>query len=201
MSTGSSFWDRKYGRRDYVYGTEPNRFLGEHIAGRLEPGTAVLTLGEGEGRNAVWLASQGYAVTAVDYSRPALEKLQFLARSQGVEVRSHLSDVMDFELRKARWDAVVLLHMHLPPRKRSVLHRRIAKALRPMGFLFLEALRCDQFGRPSGGPERPELFYSAQTLLRDFQDLVICRLVEEDRFIESGEHRGWTSVVNLIARK
>ncbi len=201
MSTGARFWDRKYGRREYVYGTEPNRFLVEQVSGRLKPGKEVLTLGAGEGRNAVWLARQGYVVTAVDYSRPALEKLHLLARRQGVEVCSYLSDVMDFELREARWDAVVLLHMHLPPRKRSLLHRRIVKTLCPAGVLFLEALRCDQFGRRSGGPERPELLYSAETLRRDFQDLVICRLLEEDRFIESGEHRGWTSVINLVARK
>ena len=201
MSTGAPFWDRKYGRPEYVYGTEPNRFLVDHVTGCLKPGGEVLTLGEGEGRNAVWLAGQGYVVTAVDYSRPALEKLHILARSQGVEVCSYLSDVMDFELGEARWDAVVLLHMHLPPQKRSVLHRRIVKALRPAGHLFLEALRCDQFGRRSGGPERSELFYSAETLRRDFHDLAISRLVEEDRFIESGEHRGWTSVINLIARK
>ena len=201
MSTGTPFWDRKYGRRGFVYGTEPNRFLVEHASGRLEAGEEVLTLGEGEGRNAVWLAGQGYAVTAVDYSRPALEKCHRLARSKGVEVRSYLSDVMDFELEDARWDAVVLLHMHLPPGKRRMLHRRIVNALRPGGHLFLEALRCDQFGRRSGGPERRELFYSAKTLRRDFQELVICRMVEEDWFIESGEHRGWTSVINLIARK
>ena len=82
-----------------------------------------------------------------------------------------------------------------------MLHRRIVHALRPSGLLFLEALRCEQFDRRSGGPERPEVLYSAEVLLRDFQGLMTCRLVEEDRFIESGEHRGWTSVINLIARK
>ena len=201
MSKGRLFWDRKYERQEYVYGNKPNRFLVEQAPGRLAVSHKVLTLGEGEGRNAVWLARQGYDVTAVDYSRPALEKLHILAREYGVEVRTHLSDVMDFDLGEKCWDAVVLLHMHLPLRKRRLLHRRIIKALRPSGLVLLEALSCDQFGRKSGGPDRPELLYSAEALCRDFSLLTICRLVKEERFIDAGEHCGMTSVINLVARR
>ncbi len=201
MSQGRSFWDRKFDSEEFVYGTEPNRFLVEQVPKYLAAGQRILTLGEGEGRNAVWLAEQGLDVTAVDYSRPALEKLRFLARHHGVEVRTYLSDVMDFDLGEKSWDAVVLLHMHLPPRKRRRLHGRMVDALCRGGLVLLEALSTDQLGRRSGGPDRRELLYYVETLRRDFSGLTTCRLEKEVRFIRAGEHRGKTSVINLVARK
>jgi len=65
-------WDERYSSAGYAYGTEPNGFL-VATASRL-PAGRILCLGEGEGRNAVWLARQGYEVTAVDASRVGLQK-------------------------------------------------------------------------------------------------------------------------------
>ena len=201
MSTGLDYWNQKYQRGEFVYGRRPNQFLVDHAPDVFTPAGQVLSLGEGEGRNAVWMACRGWQVTAVDYSRPALDKLKGHADREGVEIESHCLDVLDFDLGLACWDVVVLLHLHLLRPQRRALHRRIAGALRPGGVLLLEALRVDQLERASGGPESPDLLYTAQELRRDFADLDIRLLAERDRYIAAGEHRGVTSVVGFIGRR
>ncbi len=201
MAQGSNFWDRKYRTPSFVYGRQPNRFLVDVAPALLGSGARVLSLGEGEGRNAVWMARQGWSVTAVDYSREALAKLDEFARRCGVEIEIHRADAVQFDAGAERWDSVVLLHIHLAPERRRRLHEKVVRALRPGGVLLLEMLRCEQQAQPTGGPERRELLYTADELQRDFGTLHICRLVEEDWSIDAGEHQGMTSVVNLVATK
>ena len=64
-------WDERYGGADFVVPTEPNQFVVAELAG-LAPGRA-LDLAAGGGRNSVWLAGQGWSVTAVDFSRAGLD--------------------------------------------------------------------------------------------------------------------------------
>lgn len=201
MSTGNEYWERKYSGDDFVYGRAPNLFLVEHAFDFIRPGGRALSLGEGEGRNAVWMAKQGWEVTAVDYSRAAIGKLERYAREAGVEIEAHCLDVLDFECGRQIWDALVLLHLHLPPKSRRELHRRAYEALRPGGVLILEALRPEQLQRSSSGPDREELLYSVDDLREDFEGMEILLMEEEDRLIEAGEHRGITSVVSLIASR
>ena len=84
-SYDSGFWDQRYGRTDYVFGTAPNDFLAA-VAPDLPPGP-VLCLAEGEGRNAVFLAARGHAVTAVDQSAVGLAKASALAHSLAADLR------------------------------------------------------------------------------------------------------------------
>src|SRR6476659_10030329 len=89
-----SFWDKRYANPDYLYGTEPNSFLAEHCGLLSGP---VLSLSEGEGRNAVFLAARGLEVTGVDISSVALEKAKTLAKSRGVEFKTVVADLAAFE--------------------------------------------------------------------------------------------------------
>ena len=79
-----SIWDERYSRDGFAFGTEPNDFLRE-VADRIPRGD-VLCLGEGEGRNAVFLAERGCRVTSVDASSVGLEKTRRLAESRSVTV-------------------------------------------------------------------------------------------------------------------
>ena len=78
-------WDKRYAAKEYAYGKDPNTFLAEHVA-KLPKGK-VLSLAEGEGRNAVFLAAQGYEVTAVDASLVGLDKGRQLAEERAVSVK------------------------------------------------------------------------------------------------------------------
>ncbi|MBV5324178.1 MAG: class I SAM-dependent methyltransferase, partial [Rhodospirillaceae bacterium] len=82
-------WDERYAVEEYVYGTEPNAFLAENAGLLCGP---VLSLAEGEGRNAVFLASLGLDVLGVDGSAVGLAKARRLAGAQGVSIRAEKAD-------------------------------------------------------------------------------------------------------------
>lgn len=193
-------WDEKYSTEDYIYGKEPNRFL-EDCAGELPPGD-VLSLAEGEGRNAVYLASLGFRVTAVDHSQVGLDKAQRLATDKGVEIDAICADLADYELGHERWDAIVSIFGHLPPDVRRKVYARIPGALKPGGILLLEAYTPEQMGRGTGGPRSVDLLVTADMLREELAGLQFLRLEELEReVIEGRGHTGPASVVQLIARK
>ena len=106
-----SFWNQRYTGEHFVYGTEPNTFLAKHAGVLTSP---VLSLSEGEGRNAVFLASLGLDVLGVDISSVGLEKARQLAQSRGVKIRTEVADLATYEPGQARFGAVVSIFAHLP---------------------------------------------------------------------------------------
>lgn len=194
-------WNARFAGEAYVYGTRPNEFLAG-VAPLLRPGARVLNLGEGEGRNAVHLASLGHAVTAVDASAVGLAKARRLAAERGVAIETLVADLADFGIEPAAWDAVVLIFLHLPPPLRRQVHRAVVQGLRPGGLVLLEAYTPAQLALRTGGPPVPELLYTADELRRDFAGLVFDRLEELDRDVTEGSlHTGRGAVVQGIGRK
>ena len=115
-------WDERYAESDLLWGAEPNRLFAEVMAG-LEPGRA-LDLAAGEGRNAIWLARQGWDVTAVDFSPVAIERGKALARDLGAEVRFEVADLRDYEPDPGAFNLVAILYLHVDPELRRTIHRR-----------------------------------------------------------------------------
>ena len=97
-------WDDLYNREEYVYGIQPNDFLKENINILKSP---VLSLAEGEGRNAVYLAEQGFDVLAVDSSETGLAKAQKLASLRDVNIRTLAIDLEYFEPEVGQYRAVI----------------------------------------------------------------------------------------------
>ena len=160
-------WDERFAPDDYVYGTQPNAWLVAQ-AGRFAPGGRILSLGEGEGRNAVWLAERGFFVDAVDASRVGLSKAERLARSRAVRIRTIHADLADFTPAAGAYDGLVIIFVHLPPEVRAEAHRRAALALKPGGVVVVEAFTPKQLTLDSGGPRKPGLLYTAGMLRQDF---------------------------------
>ena len=89
-------WDERYASKDYLWTVEPNRFVQQHVS-QLTPGTAI-DLATGEGRNAVWLAGQGWQATAVDFSPVGPDKAGRLAADHDVDVEwveADLAELVD----------------------------------------------------------------------------------------------------------
>jgi 2-polyprenyl-3-methyl-5-hydroxy-6-metoxy-1,4-benzoquinol methylase len=194
-------WDDRYDVEHYRYGTEPNDFIEDSVPQYLESGASILCLGAGEGRNAVWLASTGYQVTALDYSEVGLEKLQRLASDRGTTVQTILQSVTDFEPDEA-FDGVVMTFLHLPPDDREAAHRTAQSALKPGGYIFLEAFTPEQLNYESGGPPSEEMLYTETILSDDFGGLETVHLESKLREIDEGPgHAGEGSVVQYIGRK
>lgn len=193
-------WDSRYDTSDYVYGTEPNTFLRENLT-QLPKGR-ILCLAEGEGRNAVFLAGQGYQVTAVDASAVGLRKAEKLAERHGVAIEVIHADLAAFELGDRCWQGIVSIFCHLPPSLRRRLHRQVVSALAPGGVLLLEAYTPAQIPLGTGGPADPEMMMSAPGLQRELPGLVLTHLKECRRPVLEGKgHTGDGEVVQVIARR
>lgn len=194
-----SFWNKHYADRDFLYGTEPNSFLAEHCHLLTGP---VLSLSEGEGRNAVFLASRGLDVIGVDISSVALEKAQTLAKSRGVEIKTVVADLATFEPEKNHYGSVISISAHLPSTVRNKLYPSIERSLRTNGLILLEAFSENQLTRDTGGPKDADMLMTVEKVQREFPNLEPVLLREVEREVLEGEgHRGMASVVQFIARK
>lgn len=193
-------WEQRYSVDHYIYGTEPNGFLREQVAG-LPPGR-VLCVAEGEGRNAVFLAESGWTVTSVELTEAGVAKTLRLAADRSVTVDAHQGDVVQFDLGEDRWDLIVSVFAHMPPKVRADLHHRIATALKPGGVLVLEAYTPDQIGRGTGGPSLPEMTMTLAGLHEELSPLEIVHGAELEREVVEGPgHTGVGSVVQVVARR
>ena len=183
-------WESRYRAGDFEPNREPVPFLAAE-ARRLEPGRA-LCLAAGAGRNAVFLAKLGFAVTAVDIAPAGLEWCRRLAAERGVEVETIAADVLSFDAGVESWDLVTNLYFHEPavfPRARS--------ALRSGGhFLFQTYARVQ--ARFGWGPTNPDHLADPQELRRAFAGWELLRFAEKVNKLEDGRQE---AVVQLMARK
>jgi SAM-dependent methyltransferase len=196
-----SVWDERFAGEGYVYGTRPNAWLAS-VAGRLQAGSRILSLGEGEGRNAVWLAQQGHRVEAVDGSAVGLAKAQRLAAERGVALATTVADLAAYRPEPKSWDAVILIFLHLPPPLRAAVHAGAEAALVPGGRLVIEAFTPRQLALSSGGPRQAELLYEVATLRGDFPVITWEELREEEIELDEGPlHRGRAAVVRGLGHR
>lgn len=193
-------WDQRYSADEYIYGKDPNEFLA-HAASNLPKGR-VLCIAEGEGRNAVYLATQGYDVVAVDSSSVGLAKAQKLAKERGVTIETVVSDMAHFEIQPESWDGIVSIFAHLPPAVRKQVHKKVVDGLRPGGVLILEAYRPDQLKYKTGGPPNEDFMMTLQGLEDELSGLNFEYAAELDRDVIEGQfHTGKGAVVQIIGRK
>ncbi len=193
-------WDARYQGDDFVYGTAPNDFLRSQVTHL--PAGKVLCLAEGEGRNAVFLAEQGFAVTAVDMSSVGLEKARRLADQRGVAIDTVVADLADFRLERDAWDGIVSIFAHMPPAARRHLHGEVVAGLRPGGVFVLEAYRPEQVEYGTGGPPTAELMMSLDALRAELAGLELDFALETTRDVQEGAlHHGRGAVVQIRARK
>ncbi len=193
-------WNERYAIEDYAYGKEPNDFL-RRTADDILPGE-VLCLGEGEGRNAVFLAQLGFKVTAVDLSEVGLAKAQRLAAERGVKINTVQADLANFEIAADRWGAIVSIFCHLPPEIRAPLHRRVVAGLKPGGTLVYEGYHPDQLELGTGGPRSLAMLPDLKQLRDDFSGLNMQCMQEMERPVHEGiYHQGDSAVVQILAFK
>lgn len=193
------FWNERYSRDGYLYGTEPNTFLVEYSELLAGP---VLSLSEGEGRNAVYLALRGLKVHGVDASEVGLAKAQALAKLKGVEIQTEVADLSVFEPKKNYYGSVISISAHLPGAMRNKLYPKIEQCLKLDGILLLEAYSEAQLVRNTGGPKNADMLMTVEKLEREFPNLEPILIRELEREVSEGEgHSGLASVVQFIARK
>jgi len=196
----NSFWDKRYADVDSVYGYNPNEFFKDHIQ-KLTPGKLLLP-GEGEGRNALYAATLGWKVNAIDFSEVAKEKTLGLARLKGLSIDYQLGDLGSIYFPKDSYDVVALIFVHLPESERKHLHRACINALKVGGIILLEAFSKEQINHTSGGPRDQKLLYSLKELSQDFKGMNFKVKYETVINLNEGQfHQGVGSVVRIFATK
>lgn len=200
-----SRWNDRYANTEYAYGTEPNLYFKEKLS-FLKPGK-ILFAAEGEGRNSVFAAVQGWEVSAFDISEKGREKALQLAENLGVNIDYQTGLLPDLQYEEASFDVIVLIFAHFPAVIKSEYHKRLAKLLKPGGQLIFEAfskkhLPLRQENPSVGGPDNIDDLFSVEELQEDFKDFTFNNLSEE--IIELNEgiyHRGKGSVIHFTATK
>ena len=191
-------WNERYSQPGFAYGTEPNEFLAA-AAGQI-PSGPVLSLGEGEGRNAAYLAGLGHRVVAVDQSQVGLAKARQLAADRGLSVETISADLDGYSIEPGAWAGIVSIFCHLPRRIRVPLYAAAARGLQPGGVFVLEAYTPKQLGRGTGGPQDPDMLVSLADLSEELAGLEFLHARELEREVREGEyHTGVASVVQVIA--
>ena len=197
-------WSTRYrdAGEDYVFGTTANRFLAAQSA-LLGSGRTALSVADGEGRNAVWLAEQGLRVTATEISPVALEKARKLAAGRHVEVDFVLADAVAWDYPEAAFDFVVGIFIQFAdPVQRAHIFAGMARALRPGGHLIVQGYTPKQLEYRTGGPSALENLYTADMLRTSFTGLEIMHLQEYEDVLDEGVgHKGQSALVGLVARK
>lgn len=199
------FWDRAFDQAEYRYGTEPNEFLRTTLPAEVpERSSRVLFVGDGEGRNGVWAATEGYAVTCLEPSSVGLAKARALAEQRGVTIET-IQDAMPSDaIDDASVDAVVLCYVHTPPDLRAEVHAACLAALKPGGVLLLEGFTPEQLAnkRTSGGPGQREMMFTEELLRSDFAAAEITFLQAATVVLNEGPgHTGLADVIRCVVRR
>jgi SAM-dependent methyltransferase len=163
-------WNARYALHDFIWTTNANRFVVVET-GHLAPGIA-LDLAAGEGRNAVWLAEQGWNVRAVDFSDVALRKAARLADAHSVSARIDFvdADLHTYVPPSRQFDLVLLAYLQLPRQALVPVIQRAADAVAPGGTFLLVGHDAANLEHGFGGPRHPDLLYTAEQVVSALGD-------------------------------
>ncbi len=193
-------WDERYSEPGFAYGTEPNEFLVSVV--EKIPRGKVLSLAEGEGRNAVYLASLGYLVTGVDGSEVGLQKALELATERGVAINTIHADLSEFVIEAGQWDAIIACYCHVPSAIRDPLHQAAVRGLKSGGVFILEAFSKEQLSYGTGGPQSIDMLMALDELKQELEGLHLVHAVKVERDVREGSnHTGLASVIQIMGFK
>lgn len=191
-----AMWDERHAARDPIEAHEPDATL-VALAGPLAPGRA-LDLATGDGRNAVWLASRGWAVTAVDFSGVALERGRAAADRAAVSVEWRQADLLEWRPEPRSADLVILMFLHLPEAERRRVYDAAAEAVAPGGRLLVVGHDRSNLGRDAPGPKDPGVLFTPDEIASSLAGLVVDEARQVTR--DLGDGRLGTDAV-VVARR
>ncbi len=182
--TRQQMWDERHAAREPIEARDPDATLVEEVS-RLATGRA-LDLGTGDGRNAVWLARRGWAVTAVDFSSVALDRARGVAERAGVTVDWELRDLLAWTPPSRAFDLVCLIFIQLPDDERRVVYAHAADAVAPGGSFLVVAHHPDNLGRGAPGPRDPGVLFGAEDIAPYLDGFDVVRSGTVERPVEEG---------------
>ncbi|WP_430399172.1 class I SAM-dependent methyltransferase [Flavobacterium sp.] len=197
----NDFWNKRYAEKEYAYGIHPNQFLADSIL-KLPKHGKILFPAEGEGRNAVFAAKNGFEVAAFDLSSEGKKKADELASDNDVKIDYRVGMLEDLNFEPNSFDGVVLIYAHFPKAIRKAMHQQILRLVKPNGVIIFEAFSKEQLDYPSGGPKDVAMLFSEEEVKEEFENVDFDFLKTEIIELNEGAfHQGKGSIVRFIGKK
>ena len=193
------FWNGKFSKADYFYGTKANEFLASKLE-LFNKHKTLLCLGEGEGRNAVFFAKNGFEVEAIDASDVGLAKLDEISKEENLGIKTLCMDLNHWEANK-KYDVIVASYLHMYKEEREKLFEKIENSLNINGYFVAEFFSTKQLSYNSGGPKDLTLLYTIEDFSNHFKS---CEknIYEEMTVLDEGMgHQGKACVIRVIIQK
>jgi len=181
-------WNARYAEGEFVWKADPNQFVVAETAG-LHPGRA-LDLAAGEGRNAVWLAEQGWRVTAVDFSDLGIAKGRRLAEARGVEVEWAVADLMEYQPLPGAYDLVLVCYLQVPEAQRRHIVARAQEAVARGGTFLWIAHDLSNLEHGVGGPKHPAVLSGPEDIVSDLPDFEVRKAEVVERRVRQETEQG-----------
>ncbi len=193
------FWNGKFSKADYFYGIKPNEFLASKID-LFNNHKKLLCLGEGEGRNAIFFAQNGFEVSAIDASDLELEKLQNRAKEENLNIKTFCMD-LNYWQSNEKYDVIVASYLHMYKNERENLFEKIEDSLNTNGYFVGEFFSTKQLEFNSGGPKDLELLYTVEDFSNYFN---LCKKNITEKIVNLDEgigHQGEACVIRVVIQK
>ncbi len=194
------FWNERYANKEYAYGVKPNEFYKDQVS--HIPKGKILFPAEGEGRNAVYAAEQGFEVFAFDISEDAKRKADLLASEKKVTINYDSASVEETKYTENYFDAIVFVFVHFPLIVRNQYYQKLLSYVKPNGTIIFEAFGKEQIYLNSGGPKQVQMLFSEEEIMNLFPN-VDFKLIEtaETTLDEGPFHQGRANVVRFLGTK
>lgn len=199
------FWNERYSSKEFAYGERPNEHLRAKLKG-VQPGK-ILFPAEGEGRNAVYAAAQGWKVSAFDISEEGKKKCDQLAQKHNVRVDYQTGEFSCHHYEKESFDAIGLVFAHFPAEKRAEYHQTLDSWLKKGGIIILEGFskkhrQYNEADEKAGGPKDERMLFSLDEIKSDFPNYHILELSETETILHEGMyHNGKAAVIRFVGKK
>lgn len=199
----TNFWDDRFSDPDYIYGTEPNVYFKSKLD--LLSAGSILLPAEGEGRNAVYAASNGWSVKAFDSSLVGRMKAINLAESLNVKIDYELKNDEDF-YSKQSFDAAAFIFSHFGKVRNNKTFAKLSGYIKPGGHIIFECFSINQIEfqqkHGSGGPTEIDMLFSTGDIHEIFPDFEILDLAQRTISLNEGKyHLGEASVIDFFGKK
>jgi 2-polyprenyl-3-methyl-5-hydroxy-6-metoxy-1,4-benzoquinol methylase len=203
FTDATQFWNERFDTGEFIFGKEPNEYLVQKSAQYLKPNNSVLCIADGEGRNGVWLATQGMHVTGFDVSDIALAKAKQFANENQVSIQYSLCDTDGFDWQVNAYDAVVVIFIQFAdPEMRARIFKQVHQALKPGGLFILQGYTPKQLEYKTGGPSLIEHLYTEEMIRELSQGFDILDLqCYEKELSEGARHTGMSALLGMVAKK
>lgn len=199
------FWNERYSTSEFIYGEKPNDYFKDKI--KKIPAAKILMACEGEGRNSVYAAQNGWNVFAFDQSESAKDKAQFLANKNEVEIHYEVSDMENLNYQEKSFDVLAIVYAHFPASKRKEYHQKLSSYVKKNGILIMEVfnkqhVKNQALNPNAGGPRNEDMLYNLQEILSDFEDFEFKESFETSIDLNEGNHhQGKADVMRILGIK